>query len=129
KSSPNNRPQKLPPNAPALVMLCSCSVLGFLRPSGQVTIAASTISISSAFCCLSSSWSAWRAPVASLNFHTVSVAMVRAPPLPQRSGNTLRGRGRAEHHPPGASASSSRGSRDRLHRLIDDQDEPSQQLI
>ena len=64
KSSPNNKPQKLPPNAPAPVMLCSCSVLGFLRPSGQVTIAASTISISSAFCCLSSSWSAWRAPVA-----------------------------------------------------------------
>ena len=82
-SSPNSRPQNAPPSAPAPVRLRSCSVLGFLRSGGQVTIAPSTTWISSCFCSRSRTCRALRAPPSESNFQTVNVVM---PPSSDPSG-------------------------------------------
>src|SRR5579862_1048814 len=75
KIMPNSRPQKPPPSAPPILVLCSWRVFGLLLPSSQLTTAASRTTMSSC-CCRSCSFSsAASAPKGAPNFHTVSDAM------------------------------------------------------
>ncbi len=75
KMSPNSRPQKAPPSAPAPARLWSWRVLGFLRSDGQVTIAASWIMTSSSPRSRSRVASVRSAPSAVGNLQTVNVAI------------------------------------------------------
>src|SRR5215208_7764973 len=74
KISPNRKPHNAPMVAPAPAMLSSSRVWGFLRPSGQLTTAASCRVISCLSCMPCKASSTRSAPLGSLNFSTDSVA-------------------------------------------------------
>src|SRR5438067_12867659 len=75
-SKPNSIPQNAPPSAPAPVVLLSCLVLGFLAPTGQVTMEASCTVINCCNCSCCSLSNIISAPSAVGNFSTVNVVMV-----------------------------------------------------
>src|ERR1700719_911753 len=89
KIQPRSMPQKAPSRAAAPVSWVMCCVFGFFAPAGQLTMAASTNSISCCLLSLASSSRAFWAPSGVSNFHTVRVAIGSTPLRLGRVGSRL----------------------------------------